>query len=105
MSDEALPATTPLERDPEEALLDQVRARTPARILAGRAGPAYRTATWLRLREDHAAALDAIHAELELERDFGADFVARWQLFEVRTQAASKQEYLLRPDRGRRLDP
>lgn len=86
-------------------LVRQIRAQTPARILVGRAGPAYPTATWLALREDHAAALDAVHAELELGRDFGAEFVERWQLFEVQTQAASKQEYLLRPDLGRRLDP
>lgn len=85
-------------------LLQAIRARTPARILVGRAGPAYHTATQLELRRDHAAALDAVHAELELERDFGADFLERWQLFEVRTLAGSKAEYLMRPDLGRRLD-
>jgi ethanolamine ammonia-lyase small subunit len=51
----------------------------------GRAGPAYRTTTQLELRRDHAAALDAVHAELDLERDFGTDFLTYWQLFEVRT--------------------
>jgi ethanolamine ammonia-lyase small subunit len=81
-----------------------VRARTPARILVGRAGPSYRTSTQLDLRQDHAAALDAVHAELDLRRDFGPAFVQRWGLFEVRTQAASKAEYLMRPDLGRRLN-
>jgi ethanolamine ammonia-lyase small subunit len=57
----------------------------------------------LELRRDHAAALDAVHAELDLPRDFGPEFVARWQLFEVHTQAATKAEYLMRPDLGRRL--
>src|SRR5437870_10297851 len=80
-------------------LLKAVRARTPARILVGRAGPSYRTATQLELRQDHAAALDAVHAELELPRDL----LERWQLFEVSTCAGSKAEYLLRPDLGRRL--
>ena len=84
-------------------LIQAWRARTPARVLTGRAGPAYRTATQLELRQDHAAALDAVHAELDLERDFGPEFVARWQLFEVRTQTATKAEYLMRPDLGRRL--
>src|SRR5262249_22657177 len=84
-------------------LLQAVRERTPARILVGRAGPAYRTATQLELRQDHAAAVDAVHAELDLERDFGADCLARWQLFEVNTRAGSKAEYLMRPDLGRRL--
>jgi ethanolamine ammonia-lyase small subunit len=85
-------------------LLAAVRARTPARILVGRAGPSYRTATQLELRRDHAAALDAVHAEVDMERDLGIDLVRHFQLFEVRTRAGSKEEYLLRPDLGRRLD-
>src|SRR5437016_7809529 len=84
-------------------LIGAIRARTPARILVGRAGPAYRTATQLELRQDHAAALDAVHAELDLERDLGKAFVERWTLFEVSSSARSKSEYLLRPDLGRRL--
>lgn len=85
-------------------LIAAIRARTPARILVGRAGPSYRTATQLELRRDHAAALDAVHAEIEMVRDLGIDLVRRFQMFEVRTRAGSKQEYLLRPDLGRRLD-
>jgi len=83
--------------------LAAVRARTPARILVGRAGPAYRTSTQLELRRDHAAALDAVHAELDLERDLGHELVERFKLFLVQTEAASKSEFLARPDRGRRL--
>lgn len=86
------------------AIMQAVRARTPARILVGRAGPAYRTATQLELRQDHAAAVDAVHAELDLERDLGPDLVARWHLFEVSTRAGNKAEYLMRPDLGRRLN-
>jgi ethanolamine ammonia-lyase small subunit len=86
------------------AWLTEVRARTPARILVGRAGPAYRTATQLQLREDHAAALDAVHAELDLERDLGRDLVNQFGLFQAQTDATSKEEYLARPDRGRRLN-
>lgn len=84
-------------------LLKAVRARTPARILVGRAGPAYRTATQLELRQDHAAATDAVHTELDLTRDFSPEFVERWRIFEVQTRACSKAEYLMRPDLGRRL--
>src|SRR5262245_34890938 len=85
-------------------LVEMVRARTPARILVGRTGPAYRTATQLELRQDHAAAVDEVRAELDLARDFGPEFVVRWGLFEVQTRARDKAEYLLRPDLGRRLD-
>ena len=90
---------------PPSTALEAIRARTPARILTARAGPSYVTATQLALRRDHAAALDAVHAELDAERDLGPTFVARWRLFEVRTQARDKPEYLMRPDLGRRLDP
>ena len=87
------------------AWLAAVRARTPARILVGRAGPAYRTSTQLELRQDHAAALDAVHAELDLDRDLGRELVERFKLFLVQTEAATKTEFLARPDRGRRLSP
>jgi ethanolamine ammonia-lyase small subunit len=93
-------------------LIKKVRAQTPARLLAGRSGAAYRTNTQLELREAHAAARDAVRAELNLfispEDDPGDDpaayFVRKWNLFEVCSRAASKDEYLLRPDLGRHLN-
>lgn len=83
--------------------VDKIRARTPARVLADRAGAAYRTATQLDLRLAHAAARDAVRNELDLEKDLGADLVRAWKLFAVTTRAGSKDEYLLRPDLGRRF--
>jgi ethanolamine ammonia-lyase small subunit len=85
-------------------LIEKIRARTPARVLADRTGAAYLTATQLRLRQDHAAARDAVRAEFELKRDLGTEFVERWKLFSVSTMASSKDEYLRRPDLGRRLN-
>jgi ethanolamine ammonia-lyase small subunit len=93
---------SPLARDFPE-VLRKIRERTPARILSGRAGAAYRTTTQIELREAHAAARDAVRAELDLESTFGAEFLKNWDLFEVCTQARSKEEYLLQPDLGRRL--
>src|ERR1051325_5824560 len=84
-------------------LIERIRARTPARVLADRTGAAYRTATQLQLRQDHAAARDAVRAEFELERDLSAEFMQRWKLFCVSTMAASKEDFLQRPDLGRRL--
>jgi ethanolamine ammonia-lyase small subunit len=84
-------------------LLKKLRAQTPARLLAGRSGAAYRTKTQLDLREEHAAARDAVRAELNLT-DLGGDFARKWSLFEVFSQATSKDEYLLRPDLGRHLN-
>jgi ethanolamine ammonia-lyase small subunit len=84
-------------------IAQKIRARTPARLLAGRAGTSYRTGTQLELREAHAAARDAVRAELDTKHAFGSDFVDRWELFDVWTKARSKEEYLLRPDLGRQL--
>jgi ethanolamine ammonia-lyase small subunit len=64
-------------------------------------GAAYRTQTQIELREAHAAARDAVRAEMSLESLFDAFFTKRWELFEVPTTAISKEDFLLRPDLGR----
>jgi len=85
-------------------IVRRIRSRTPARLLVGRAGAAYRTNTQLDLREAHAAARDAVRDELDLETTLGADFVKRWGLFEVCTQATLKDVFLLQPDLGRHFN-
>lgn len=92
-----------LARDRWIELEHKVRAKTPARLLHGRSGQAYRTETQMELREAHAAARDAVRAEFDLSVDLDLDLVRDWNLFEVSSQAANKEEYLLRPDLGRRL--
>ena len=83
--------------------LKRIRERTPARIFVGRAGAGYRTATQIELREASAAARDAVRDELDMESAFGPEFIRRWDLFEICTEAQTKEEYLLQPDRGRRF--
>ncbi len=100
MSDDSLVPNSPDNDWPE--LLRRIRARTPARVLAGRSGAAYRTATQLDLREAHAAARDAVRAELDLQK-FAPGFIQSWGLFEVSSAANSKEEYLLHPNQGRKL--
>jgi ethanolamine ammonia-lyase small subunit len=85
-------------------IVRKVRERTPARLLLGRSGSAYRTNTQLDLREAHAAAKDAVHVELEVEKSFGAEFVHRLKIFEVKTKATSKEQYLLQPELGRHFE-
>lgn len=85
-------------------LAERIRQQTPARLMEGRVGFSYRTATQLKLRADHAVARDAVQTELDLSATLGQEFVKRWQLFEVCTKATSKAEYLLRPDLGRTLN-
>lgn len=82
-------------------LVRKIRVRTPARLLMGRVGAAYKTDTQLDLRQAHAAARDAVRAELDLKEQLGVDFITYWRLFEVGTQARSKEEYLRQPNLGR----
>ena len=74
-------------------IVTKIRARTPARLIVGRSGAAYRTGTQLELRAAHANARDAVRAELDLEKHLGANFVNRWGLFEVCTRAKSREEF------------
>jgi ethanolamine ammonia-lyase small subunit len=85
-------------------IVKKIRARTPARLLAGRSGAAYRTNTQLELRQAHAAARDAVRAEMSSFTNPDDEFMRKWNLFEVCSRAANKDEYLLRPDIGRQLN-
>jgi ethanolamine ammonia-lyase small subunit len=82
-------------------IVRRVRARTPARLLVGRAGAAYPTSTQLELREAHAAARDAVRAEMDARAIFSASFLEQWKLFQIQTQVSNKEEFLLRPQLGR----
>lgn len=85
------------------AILAKIRMRTPARLLAGRSGGAYRTSMLLELRAAHAAARDAVRTDFDLREQLGTELIDRYGIFEVATEATSKDEYLLRPDWGRRF--
>jgi ethanolamine ammonia-lyase small subunit len=82
----------------------ELRRFTPARIALGRSGSSLPTAEVLRFAAAHAQARDAVHVPLDtpaLElrlRHAGFDVLA------VRSRAATRAEYLRRPDLGRRLD-
>ena len=82
-------------------IVRRIKLHTPARLLVGRAGAAYRTETQLQLREDHARARDAVRAEFELKTAFDAAFIEKWNLFAVSTRASTKLDYLARPALGR----
>ena len=81
-----------------EAYLD-MKAKTPARIGIGRSGARYKTETVLRFRADHAAAQDAVFSYVD------EDFVKENNMFAVETLCKDKDEYLTRPDLGRRFSP
>jgi ethanolamine ammonia-lyase large subunit len=99
----SVPPDFPGMPDHHSGWLARSRSYTPARLWLGRVGGSYTMETALELRADHAAARDAVLDELDLSRDLGDALVERYQLFEVSTQAQSKREYLLNPERGRKL--
>ena len=100
---ELAPTRDPARREELSFRLAALCERTPARVFVGRCGGGLPTRALLALRQDHAAALDAVHAELDLDRDLGRGFVADWKLFEIATRARDKAEYLMRPNLGRQL--
>ncbi len=75
-----------------------LKAKTPARLGLGRAGTRYKTATMLRFRADHAAAQDSVFSPVPEE------FAKENGLVPVQTECRDKDEYLTRPDLGRRFD-
>lgn len=82
-----------------------LRRFTPARVALGRAGSGLPTAAHLAFQADHAAARDAVHAELDttaLTQDLAAAGLAS---VVVRSACPDRRSYLLRPDLGRRLHP
>ncbi|WP_235753961.1 ethanolamine ammonia-lyase subunit EutC [Psychrobacillus sp. INOP01] len=81
----------------KEKYFTELRKKTPARIAVGRAGTRPKTNTWLQFRFDHAAAVDAVYGEVPKE------ILERLNFFQVNTRVLDKEEYIRRPDLGRRL--
>lgn len=74
-----------------------MKAKTPARLGIGRAGARYKTITALRVRADHAAAQDSVFSDVD------EAFVKANQFVAVQTLCESKDQYLTRPDLGRKF--
>lgn len=75
-----------------------MKEKTPARLGIGRAGTRYKTITALRVRADHAAAQDSVFSYVS------EDFIKANNLIMVNTKCKDKDEYLTRPDLGRKFD-
>jgi ethanolamine ammonia-lyase small subunit len=81
---------------------EDLRRYTPARVALGVAGCGLPTAAHLAFQSAHAAARDAVHAELDVPAlqaalPAGSTVVA--------SACSDRRTYLLRPDLGRRLAP
>ena len=75
----------------------KLKERTPARLGSGKAGPRYKTLSMLRFRADHAAAQDAVFSQVP------EDFPEKNDLIPLQTCCENKDQYLTRPDWGRKL--
>ena len=88
---------TMLDHPQDAEALARMKKKTTARIGVGRAGPRLNTRTMLTLRADHAKARDAVFL------DVPGELIEKLGLFTVQTKCAEKNQFLTRPDLGRRL--
>ena len=86
-----------VEQPKNTAAFLQLKAKTPARLGMGRAGTRYKTQTLLRFRADHAAAQDSVFSQVP------EDYAKANDLVGLQTLCKEKEEYLTRPDLGRRF--
>lgn len=75
----------------------KMKSFTPARLGMWRSGTRYKTASVLRFRADHAAAQDAVFSDVDPELPKSMGFVM------TQTTCQTKDEYITRPDRGRKF--
>lgn len=77
--------------------LSNLKSSTNARIDVGRAGDRYRTDTLLDFREDHAIAIDAVWSMVDTA------IIDKLNFIKLQTLIKDKEEYIRRPDLGRRF--
>ena len=82
----------------QEEAFRKLKTKTPARLGSGKAGPRYKTLSMLRFRADHAAAQDAVFSQVP------EDYAQKHNLIPLQTCCRDKDEYLTRPDLGRKFD-
>ncbi|MDR1733563.1 MAG: ethanolamine ammonia-lyase subunit EutC [Oscillospiraceae bacterium] len=81
----------------QDTILQEMQSTTSARVGVGRNGSRLRADTYLNFRADHAAAKDAVW--LDVPQQILDDL----SLQTVQTLCQDKNEFLTRPDLGRRL--
>ncbi|MCZ8522450.1 MULTISPECIES: ethanolamine ammonia-lyase subunit EutC [Paenibacillus] len=85
------------QRERQAGIFAELMKQTPARLAVGRAGTRPTTGAMLKLRLDHAEAVDAVYGEV------GEETLEAFGLFSVDTRFGNKETYLKRPDLGRIL--
>jgi ethanolamine ammonia-lyase small subunit len=85
--------------------MNSIRRWTPARVGLGRAGHAIKTRELLDFQLDHAHARDAIHLPWSLDEARAELKTLGHETVVAHTAVKDRNEYLRRPDLGRRLSP
>lgn len=81
----------------DEQMCHNIKEKTPARICVGRAGTRLKTETLLKLRADHAVAMDAVWSYVD------ESLIDKLKFLKVQTLVKNKEQYITRPDLGRRF--
>jgi ethanolamine ammonia-lyase small subunit len=81
-----------------------LRRFTPARIALGRAGDSLPTEALLDFGLAHAQARDAVHVPLDVTSILQQLAAAGYESITVHSAVIDRNQYLRRPDAGRRLD-
>jgi ethanolamine ammonia-lyase small subunit len=79
-------------------MLQRLVSTTTSQIATGRAGHRFKTDLYLRIREGHAEAKDAVHSEIP------EDWPKKQGWLPLKSRCQDRHEYLLHPNHGRRLD-
>jgi ethanolamine ammonia-lyase small subunit len=82
----------------------ELRRLTPARIALGRTGTSLPTSAQLDFQLAHAQARDAVHLAFDHETISAQLAESGYETLHLHSAAADRDEYLQRPDLGRRLN-
>ncbi len=77
--------------------IEQIKKMSGSRVCCGRVGPRPRTLSLLRFLADHSRSKDTVLKEIP------AEWVQSKGLLEVQSEVTNKDQYLTRPDMGRKL--
>ncbi|UZQ51403.1 ethanolamine ammonia-lyase subunit EutC [Clostridium kluyveri] len=83
--------------DSNYEIYKRMKKSTNARICVGRAGTRYKTETLLKLRADHAVAMDAVWSHVD------ESIIDKLNFLKVQTMVKDKEQYIQRPDLGRKF--
>lgn len=98
LGDEAFRVWMGVDQPKRAEVLAEFRAGTAARVCTGRAGPRPRTTALLRFLADHSRSKDTVLKEVPQA------WVEAKGLLELQSEIDNKDQYLTRPDMGRRLN-